>query len=317
MVIERLYNEQIQASPITNFALGYDEVKHHSWYDNLNYLVELATEEFKDSDLIMDYSCGTGIFGERLNKNGSNPNILMVDSSLKYLRLAYEKFKNNKKYYFRLLDLKKEIKSSLVENLNESLDGIVCANAIHLYSDVNETFQNWNKLLKKNGKVIINSGNISNKLLQTSDSVIIDETVNKIFELSYHIVETNSKYYKYLPKVNDASWNKKYVELKDRYFLPTREITFYTEALKNNGFRLKEIKTINIDVDVIDWFDFLKVYDDGILGWIGGVEKVTGNIPTIADIQNRLDIMKEALDIIFNGKDNFKASWNYIICEKI
>jgi hypothetical protein len=30
-----------------------------------------------------------------------------------------------------------------------------------------------------------------------------------------------------------------------------------------------------------------------------------------------LDIMEEALNIIFNNQQNFNASWNYIICEKI
>ena len=152
--------------------------------------------------------------------------------------------------------------------------------------------------------------------MQSNDSVLIDQTVNDIFKISYQIVENNSKYYKYLSKVNDSHWNKKYVELKDKYFLPIKDIEYYTNKLTEVGFIINEVKTIDINANVDEWYDFLKVYDDGILGWIGGVEKVTGDIPTLEDIQNRLDIMKEALDIIFNGKKNFKASWNYIICSK-
>lgn len=316
MVIEKIYDEQIANSPITEFALGYDEVKHHSWYDNLDYIIQLASQKFTDDDLIMDYSCGTGIVGERINEKGLNPKILMLDASLKYLRLAYEKFYNNENYFFRLLNFKKGLESSLVENFSKKLNGIICTNAVHLYPNVEETFLNWYNLLEENGTLIINSGNILNKKMQSDESILIDETVNDIFRLSYQIVESNSKYYKYSPKVNDSYWNKKYVELKDKYFLPIKDIEYYTNKLTEIGFVIDEVKVIDIQANVDEWYDFLKVYDDGILGWIGGVEKVTGDIPTLEDIQNRLDIMKEALDIIFNGEKSFKASWNYIICKK-
>lgn len=317
MVIERLYNEQIATSNLTEFALGYDDVKHHNWYDNLDYLIQLSKQFFSKDSFIMDYSCGTGIFCERLDEAGITPNVLMIDASLKYIRLAYEKFKDIPSYSFRLLDLKKSIKESIVDNIDGKLDGIICANAIHLYPTIDETIIEWNKLLKKGGKLLINSGNINNPKMKPPSSILIDQTVNDILNVSFDIVRNNKSYHQYLDKLSDSVYMEKYIELKDKYFLPIRDIEYYTDSLYKNGFIVKEIKTVDVGANVKEWYDFLKVYDDGILGWIGGVEKVSGDIPTLTDIQNRLDIMEEALNIIFNNNKNFNANWNYIICEKI
>jgi ubiquinone/menaquinone biosynthesis C-methylase UbiE len=317
MVIERLYNEQIANSPITEFALGYDEVKHHSWYDNLDYLIHLSKELFSKDSFLMDYSCGTGIFCEKMDSHGLNPSVLMADASLKYLRLSYEKFKDIPSYSFRLLDLKKSIEESIVDSIDGKLDGIICANAIHLYPTIDETIISWNKLLKKGGKLLINSGNINNPKMKTPSSVLIDQTVNEIFSISFDIVKNNKKYHQYLTKLSDIPYMEKYNQLKNKYFLPIRNIEYYTSSLYKNGFIINEIKTIDVKSNVNEWFDFLKVYDAGILGWIGGIEKVSGDIANLTDIQNRLDIMKEAINIIFNNNNNFNANWNYIICEKI
>lgn len=317
MVIQTLYNQVIPNAPITEFALEYDEVKNHTWYDNLDYLIFLSKEFFSNDSFIMDYSCGTGIVCERLDKIGLNPSILLADASLKYIRLAYEKFKNIPSYSFRLLDLKKSINESIVDNIEGKLDGIICANAIHLYPTIDETIIEWNKLLKKGGKLLINSGNINNPKMKTPSSVLIDQTINDILSVSFDIVRNNKSYHQYLDKLSDYVYMEKYIELKDKYFLPIRNIDYYTNSLYKNGFIIKEIKTVDVRANVKEWYDFLKVYDDGILGWIGGIEKVSGDVPTLTDIQNRLDIMEEALNIIFNNNKNFNANWNYIICEKI
>jgi ubiquinone/menaquinone biosynthesis C-methylase UbiE len=317
MVIKKLQDEIIENANVTEFALSYDGVKHHTWYGNLDYLIDISKEMFNNDSFIMDYSCGTGIFSEKLNLYNCNPNIVMMDTSLKYLRLAYEKFKNNSKYSFRLLDLKKGIEESLVDNLDDKLDGIICSNAIHLYPTIDETIKSWNRLLKKGGKLLINSGNIDNPKMKTPTSVLIDQTVNEIFNLSIEIVRGNKTYAQYWNKISDIDYFKKYIELKDKYFLPIRDIEYYTNSLYENGFVIKEVKSIDVEATAKEWFDFLNVYDEGILGWIGGVKKISGEDANLTDIQNRLDIMEEALNRIFNNQKDFNASWNYIICEKV
>jgi SAM-dependent methyltransferase len=246
----------------------------------------------------------------------------MVDSSPKYLKLSYDKFGRNYKFYFRVINYLKDEKrlqtlpESLGENCNELLNGIVCSNAIHLYPTIDETIKSWNDLLVKGGKLLINSGNIHNSLMG-EETKLIDQTVNEISNLSYDIVKNTPKYQKYFDLINDIDYINKHNTLRDKYFLPIRPIDFYTDELIKNGFKIIEVKTINIDARVDEWFDFLKVYHEGIIGWIGGSKKITGIEPSEEEINDRVEIIKLALTKMFNNQNDFKACWNYIICEKI
>ena len=321
--MEKIIDESFLKSDVTEFALGYDRVKNHTWYDNLNYLVDLSKEYFSDDDFIMDYSCGTGIFPERLLKSTiSCPRILMMDSSPKYLKLSYDKFGNNYKFFFRLMKYLKEenrlqtIDESMGKDYKELLDGIICTNAIHLYPTISDTIKSWDKLLVKGGKLLINSGNILNPSMD-SESKLIDQTVNEIAKLSYRIVKETPKYSKYSDLINDVYYIKKHDSLRDKYFLPVKNIEYYTDEILKNNFKILEIKTINIDAKVDEWFEFLKVYHEGIISWVGGANKITGVEPKKDEVEDRIDIIKLALNEMFNNNNDFKACWNYIICEKI
>lgn len=321
--MDKIIDDEFLKSDVTEFALGYDKVKNHTWYDNLDYLVKLANEYFGEDDLIMDYSCGTGIFCERLLKiKIDSPRILMLDSSPKYLKLSYEKFHRNYKFFFRLIKFIKEenrlqtIEESIGTKSSELLDGIVCSNAVHLYPNIGDTIKSWYNILVKGGKLLINSGNILNPNMDSS-SVLIDQTVNDIAKISYDIVTNDPKYSKYVDLIQNFEYINKHDKLRDKYFLPIRPIDFYTEELTKNGFKMIEVKTENIEARVDEWFDFLKVYHEGIIGWIGGSKKITGIEPTEEEINDRIEIIKTALNIIFENNNDFKACWNYIICEKI
>lgn len=321
--MDKIIDDEFLKSDVTEFALGYDKVKNHTWYDNLDYLVKLANEYFGEDDLIMDYSCGTGIFCERLLKiKIDSPRILMLDSSPKYLKLSYEKFHRNYKFFFRLIKFIKEenrlqtIEESIGTKSSELLDGIVCSNAVHLYPNIGDTIKSWYNILVKGGKLLINSGNILNPNMDSS-SVLIDQTVNDIAKISYDIVTNDPKYSKYVDLIQNFEYINKHDKLRDKYFLPIRPIDFYTEELTRNGFKMIEVKTENIEARVDEWFDFLKVYHEGIIGWIGGSKKITGIEPTEEEINDRIEIIKTALNIIFENNNDFKACWNYIICEKI
>jgi len=321
--MDKVIDESFLKSDVTEFALGYDRVKNHTWYDNLNYLVDLSKEYFNDDDFIMDYSCGTGIFPERLLKSTvSCPRILMMDSSPKYLKLSYDKFGNNYKFFFRLMKYLKEenrlqtIDESMGKDYKDLLDGIICTNAIHLYPTISDTIKSWNKLLVKGGKLLINSGNIFNSSMD-SESKLIDQTVNEIAKLSYKIVKETPKYSKYSDLINDIEYIKKHDSLRDKYFLPIKNIEYYTDEILKNNFKILEIKTINIDAKVDEWFEFLKVYHEGIISWIGGANKITGVDPKENEVGDRIEIIKLALNEMFNNKNDFKACWNYVICEKL
>jgi ubiquinone/menaquinone biosynthesis C-methylase UbiE len=321
--MEKIIEDSFLKSDVTEFALGYDMVKNHTWYDNLNYLVDLSKEYFNEDNFIMDYSCGTGIFPERLLKSTvSCPRILMMDSSPKYLKLSYDKFGGNYKFYFRLMKYLKEesrlqtIDESMGDTYKELLDGIICTNAIHLYPTISDTMKSWSDILVKGGKLLINSGNILNPSMDV-ESKLIDQTVEDISKISFDIVKSEPKYSKYLDLIDNFEYINKHNELRKKYFLPIRPIDFYTDELVKNGFKITEVKTINIDAKVDEWFDFLKVYHEGVIGWVGGSKKITGIEPTEQEINERIEIIRLSLNKMFNGQNNFKACWNYIICEKI
>jgi ubiquinone/menaquinone biosynthesis C-methylase UbiE len=321
--MNKLINDDFLQSDVTEFAMDYDKVKFHTWYNNLNYLVDLSSYYFNESQLIMDYSCGTGIFSERLlnNMRDNCPNILMIDSSPKYLKLSYEKFKINDRFFFRLIKFLKEekrlqtIKESIGENKNEFIDGIICTNAIHLYPNVEETIKSWSEVLTKGGKLLINSGNILNPN-KTDDSILIDQTVNEIAKWSYEIVKETPKYHKYLDLMDNFDYINNHNELREKYFLPVKSIDFYTEIIERNGFKLIEVKIENVDAKVNEWFDFLKVYHEGIIGWIGGSKKITNKEPDNQEVEDRIEIIKLSLERVFEGSNEFKACWNNIVCEK-
>jgi hypothetical protein len=60
----------------------------------------------------------------------------------------------------------------------------------------------------------------------------------------------------------------------------------------------------------------MTAYHDSVLGWVGGTKKLDGEAPTAEAVQDRLTIMRRAMDTIFGGRETFDACWTYITCEK-
>ena len=85
--------------PIEELAERYDSVEQHGWYDNLNPTITRIASSMAGGERLVDYSGGTGILLERLLKRMGDKKIgaLIADSSPKFLRLAYEKFKEDER----------------------------------------------------------------------------------------------------------------------------------------------------------------------------------------------------------------------------
>ena len=305
--------------PLQKLAKKYDTVEEHGWYDNLNITVSQLSKAFGPNDIIIDYSGGTGILTSRLMRTMKKncPHIIIVDSSPKFLRLALEKFCTEERIAFRLIPFDREEKrlSTLEECIDESIlkrgvDGIVSTNAIHLYYELNNTINSWKKILRPDGYLHVQSGNIRNP--KNRNSWIIDETVEHLNNAAIRLVNSQDSFLSLRNFLDDDDHMEAHDKLRQKYFLPVRELEYYTKSLEENGFTIKDIQCHPINASVDEWYDFLSVYHEGVLGWVGGAEKVSNQKVSSHFISLRKALMRLAMEDIFNGSDSFQAAWTYI-----
>jgi SAM-dependent methyltransferase len=304
-------------------ALNYDTVENHGWYSNLDYTVEQVGEYARKGDILIDYSGGTGILGKRLlDRIGpKKAGIVIVDSSPKFLRLALEKFKDEPRMGFRRIRfLKEERRLERVDEvlgsalLDRGVDGIISTNAVHLYFDLAETVRAWKAALRSSGRVFVQSGNIRNPEMP-DDEWIIDETVDVIHARAMDIVREDDRYAQYRDALGDAGHMSAHDDLRKKYFLPVRSLEHYLEIFRAEGFDVTSVRRRRIPARVEEWYEFLSVYHEGVLGWVGGAEKITGSTAEDEVVEDRLKLMRMAMDRVFNEAFEFGASWTYITCE--
>jgi SAM-dependent methyltransferase len=304
-------------------ALNYDTVENHGWYSNLDFTVEQVGEYARRGDILIDYSGGTGILGKRLldRIGAKRAGIIIVDSSPKFLRLALEKFKDEPRMAFRRIRfLREERRLERVDEvlgdalLERGVDGLISTNAIHLYFDLAETVRAWRSVLRASGRVFVQSGNIRNPEMP-DDEWIIDETVDVIHERAMEIVREDDRYARYRDALGDAGHMSAHDDLRKKYFLPVRPLEHYLDVFRAEGFEVTSVRRRRIPARVEEWYEFLSVYHEGVLGWVGGAEKVTGAEAAVDVIQDRLDLMRRAMDRVFHDAFEFGASWSYITCE--
>jgi ubiquinone/menaquinone biosynthesis C-methylase UbiE len=319
----RIPDEPWVHTDVEALALDYDTVERHGWYSNLDHTVEQVGDYARRGDVLVDYSGGTGILAKRLlDRLGSKDvGIVIVDSSPKFLRLALEKFEQEPRMSFRRIRyLKDERRLERVDEvlgtelLVRGVDGVVSTNAIHLYFDLRETLAAWHRVLSPSGRVFIQSGNIANPDLP-DDEWIIDDTVEVIHGAAAELVRERDEYRRHREVLEDEEYMAAHDALRRKYFLPVRPLDHYLDALRGEGFEVTSVRHRRIPARVSEWFDFLAVYHEGVLGWVGGAEKVTGN-PAPADaVEDRLAVMRAAMERVFRGAFEFGASWTYITCE--
>ena len=316
---QRIPEEPWTKLPLEELAMKYDTVEEHGWYDNLVPTVDMLLENHKPDELVLDYSGGTGILVDRLFRaQKPAPNMLIVDSSPKFLRLALEKNKNNPKVGFRLIRYLREKRrlQFLEEVLSDSFydrkaDGLVSTNAIHLYYQLPQTLLSWREALRVGAKVHIQSGNIRNP--DADPNVwIIDETVEAIHNTAMELVRNKSEYAFLRPFLENESYMVAHDALRKKYFLPVRPRSFYTKTITQAGFTQVDSSFSYIDARVDQWYDFLVVYHEGVLGWVGGAQKITKKKASVDDIALRKTLMWESMQALFFGKETFQTVWTYL-----
>jgi SAM-dependent methyltransferase len=294
------------------FARAYDELQHHTWYRNLDPTVEEAGRWLRGGGRLIDYSGGTGILEERLlPRMPDTAGVLNVDASPKFLRLALDKFGADPRCAFRLLEYLPAPRR--LQTLAECapglplVDGIVCANAIHLYPDVPGTAASWHAALRGGGRLHVQSGNIARA---GSRAWVIDATVAAAHEQAKRLVQEDGRWKAHRGVLADAPRMAQYAEVSKRYFLPIRPLPQYEAWLRESGFAIEQVRHRDVEVRLDEWTRFLSVYHEGVLPWVGGTAKVDGREPTPQAIQDRQELLAEALRLAVGP--SFTAEWTYI-----
>ena len=316
----RFKDEEWTKLAIGELAQKYDSVEAHGWYDNLNPTIDRLANSVAAGQRLVDYSGGTGILLERLlERVGSKPiGALIADSSPKFLRLAYEKFRTDERVAFRRLHyLRDEKRLERLEEvieptlLKHGFDVLVSTNAIHLYYDLHETLSSWHRCLKKRGRVYIQSGNIRNPMAP-EDSWIIDETVDHIDRIAKELVQSRPEFADGARFLKDEAYLSAHDSLRGKYFLAPRPLEEYTASLENAKLLVTNTSCEVFPARVGEWHRFLSVYHEGVLGWLGGAQKVTGTVADEAWVEMRKALMLTALEELFEGRKSFSAAWTYI-----
>lgn len=319
---ERIPDEAWTTAPVEELAQGYDTVEDHGWYANLDPTVDALANHLEPGDILVDYSGGTGILADRLlDRLGDREiGVLVVDSSRKFLRLALDKLAHEERIAFAHVPyLKDEGRVATMQEvldprlLERGVEAIASTNAIHLYYDLPDTLASWRRVLDPGGVVHIQSGNIHRE--DRPDGLwVIDATVEAMAEAAETIVAEDDRFAPYREALADEKTMAAHRDLREKYFLPIRPLSYYIDALKQAGFSVEQVEHRAIRADVEEWLDFLSVYHEGIVGWMGGAEKITGQAPGPQVLEDRLAVLEAAADRVFDGASSFQAEWTYITC---
>lgn len=136
---------------------------------------------------------------------------------------------------------------------------------------------------------------------------IIDETVEAISAAAERLVASDERWTAYRGRIGDP----RYAALRRKYFLPVRPLGHYLEALERAGFTVERVEHRTVEARTADWREFLATYHEGVLGWVGGSERVEGAPPTAEAVRDRLELLRLAVDEVF-AADTFDAAWTYV-----
>lgn len=321
---ERVPDEDWARTPTEELALKYDTVQDHGWYRNLDRTVDQLAAELRPDDVLLDYSGGTGILAGRLLEEVAERRfgILVVDSSPKFLRVALEKLGGHERVAFRLIRyLREERRLQLVQEVvgpelvERGVDAVVSTNAVHLYYDLEETLRSWRELLRPGRRAFVQSGNVGVPRLP-EDTWIIDETVEAIAREAAVIVRGEPRWAPYRAVLEDPGRSAAYEDLRRKFFLPVRPLAHYVRALEAARFVVEDVEHRLVEAHVDQWYEFLATYHEGVLGWVGGSDRVEGSPPAPGAVEDRLRLLRAAMDRVFDGRTSFRAAWTYVTARR-
>ena len=140
---------------------------------------------------------------------------------------------------------------------------------------------------------------------------IIDETVAAIDAAAAEIVRSDDRYAAYRAGLEDDARRTRYAELRQKFFLPVRPLAHYLDALERAGLRIRSVEHRVLEAGRAEWTQFLSAYHEGVMGWVGGAERIEGVPPTEAAVADRLRLLRESVERVF-AEPTFLAVWTYV-----
>jgi SAM-dependent methyltransferase len=297
------------AKPVDPFALAYDGLGRHGWYSNLDATVDAVAPWLDDGALAVDYSGGTGLLADRLlaARPDSGAGLLNADASAKFLRLAAEKARADPRLAVRLLTDGGRILTlqDVAPELCGRLDGLVCANAIHLYPDPAGTARSWAEALRPGGRLHVQSGNLA-----AGDGRTIDATVAVVDREARRLVAEDPDLARHREALADAGRMDAYGRVRSRYFPEPPTVDATVAAIESAGFEAEAVHRREVAVDTAEWAGFLAVYHEGVLPWVGGCRDVDGRPADAAAVGDRVRLIADGLRAGLGPR--FRSAWTYV-----
>lgn len=320
---DRIPNEDWLRKPVEDSALQYDKHGANAFRRNWDPTIAQVLTVLDESKVILDYSCGTGLFTERLLENFSYPTrIINVDVSPKYLRLVAGKFRQDDRVALRLqkwvnTDGRFQNVDEVVGNalLHRGIDILISTNAVHLYPNLADTFRSWHRVLRPGGLALVSTGDMSNPRRSGSDWRLHD-TVEAVNEFVQEVVQTEPRFEKYRKVTDDTAVMSAYEAMRRQVYPPIKPIDLYLGTLSDAGLKPLHHFEGWINISTADLTDALFPYHEIVLGWIGGTRHVEGQPPSREALRDRMFLIKYGSEKLYASQRSFNCPWTYITCRK-
>ena len=93
-----------------------------------------------------------------------------------------------------------------------------------------------------------------------------------------------------------------------------RPLDDYLGVFRDAGLDVEDVSCRPVEARIVEWFEFLAAYHEGVLGWVGGAERLEGRPASDDAVRDRLTLMRLSLDQLFGGGSDFVACWTHITC---
>ena len=110
-------------------------------------LCNVVDGEISSTDDVLECACGTGLLTKAISEKCNS--LIATDYSIKMLRIAERKLKKYQNIKFECVDIIK------LPYPNNSFDVVIAGNVIHLLNDPIKAIQEFDRVCKLNGKIII------------------------------------------------------------------------------------------------------------------------------------------------------------------